>query len=186
VLPATAVTEIDTRSLHDALPIHRAIIDAVREVAGAITASTVATAAVFVPMGLVGGMVGELFRPFAFTIALALLASLLVALTLVPTLAYWFVRPDSTGGALAAGRAAAEAKERRSPMQRSYLSVLRGALHRPWLAVLAAVVVMGGTIGMATQLKTEFIGDSGQNTLTVTQELPAGTSLAAASDKADE
>src|SRR5699024_7053580 len=75
----------------------RAILDAVREVAGAVTASTVATAAVFVPMGLVGGMVGELFRPFAFTIALALLASLLVALTIVPTLAYWFVRAPAGG-----------------------------------------------------------------------------------------
>lgn len=183
---AIVVIENISRHLSYGKSQHRAIIDAVREVAGAITASTVATAAVFVPMGLVGGMVGELFRPFAFTIALALLASLLVALTIVPTLAYWFVRPNSTGGDLAAAREAAEAKERRSPMQRSYLSVLRGALHRPWLAVLAAVVVMGGTIGMATQLKTEFIGDSGQNTLTVTQELPAGTSLAAASDKADE
>src|SRR5690625_1823020 len=181
---AIVVIENISRHLSYGKSQHRAIIDAVREVAGAITASTVATAAVFVPMGLVGGMVGELFRPFAFTIALALLASLLVALTIVPTLAYWFVRPDSTGGDLAAAREAAEAKERRSPMQRSYLSVLRGALHRPWLAVLAAVVVMGGTIGMATALKTEFIGDSGQNTLTVTQELPAGTSLAAASDKA--
>src|SRR5699024_3751640 len=129
---AIVVIENISRHLSYGKSQHRAIIDAVREVAGAITASTVATAAVFVPMGLVGGMVGELFRPFAFTIALALLASLLVALTIVPTLAYWFVRPDSTGGDLAAAREAAEAKERRSPMQRSYLSVLRGALHRPW------------------------------------------------------
>lgn len=183
---AIVVIENISRHLSYGKSQHRAIIDAVREVAGAITASTVATAAVFVPMGLVGGMVGELFRPFAFTIALALLASLLVALTIVPTLAYWFVRPGATGGDLTAAREAAEAKERRSLMQRSYLRVLHGSLHRPWLAVLAAVVVMGATVGMATQLKTEFIGDSGQNTLTVTQELPAGTSLAAASDAADE
>ena len=61
-----------------------AITTAVREVAGAITASTIATAAVFVPIGLVGGMVGELFRPFAFTTAIALVASLLVSLTIVP------------------------------------------------------------------------------------------------------
>src|SRR5699024_9651895 len=183
---AIVVIENISRHLSYGKSQHRAIIDAVREVAGAITASTVATAAVFVPMGLVGGMVGELFRPFAFTIALALLASLLVALTIVPTLAYWFVRPNSTGGDLEAARTAAEAKERRSPMQRSYLRVLRGSLRRPWLAVLAAAMVMGGTVAMATQLQTEFIGDSGQNTLTVTQELPAGTSLAAASDAADE
>lgn len=162
----------------------RAIIDAVREVAGAITASTIATAAVFVPMGLVGGMVGELFRPFAFTIALALLASLLVALTIVPTLAYWFVRAPAGGALTDEARQAAEEKERRSVMQRSYLRVLRGTLARPGLAIIAALVVMGGTIGMATQLKTEFIGDTGQNTLSVNQELPPGTSLATADEAA--
>src|SRR5699024_7127853 len=94
---AIVVLENISRHLSYGKSQHRAIIDAVREVAGAISASTVATAAVFVPMGLVGGMVGELFRPFAFTIALALLASLLVALTIVPTLAYWFVRAPAGG-----------------------------------------------------------------------------------------
>jgi HAE1 family hydrophobic/amphiphilic exporter-1 len=62
-----------------------AIKTAVKEVAGAITSSTITNAAVFVPIGLVGGIVGELFRPFAFTVALALLASLLVSLTIIPT-----------------------------------------------------------------------------------------------------
>ncbi|WP_089774646.1 efflux RND transporter permease subunit [Ruania alba] len=160
-----------------------AIIDAVKEVAGAITASTVATAAVFVPMGLVGGMVGELFRPFAFTIALALLASLLVSLTIVPALAYWFVRAPS-GALTEEARIAAEEAEHRSPVQRSYLRVLHGALAKPWLAILAAVVVLAGTAGMATQLKTDFIGNTGENTLSVSQELPAGTSLAAADEAA--
>ncbi|WP_277051479.1 efflux RND transporter permease subunit [Ruania albidiflava] len=162
----------------------RAILDAVREVAGAITASTVATAAVFVPMGLVGGMVGELFRPFAFTIALALLASLLVALTIVPTLAYWFVRAPAGGPVTQEPQAEAEEKERRTLLQRSYLRMLRGALARPWVAIVIAVVVMAGTAGMATQLKTDFIGDTGENTLSVSQELPAGTSLEAASEAA--
>ncbi|UFU03748.1 efflux RND transporter permease subunit [Ruania suaedae] len=161
----------------------QAIIDAVREVAGAITSSTVATAAVFVPMGLVGGMVGELFRPFAFTIALALLASLLVSLTIVPALAYWFVRPPA-GELTEEAREAVELAERRTPVQRSYLRVLRGALTRPWLAILAAVVILAGTAGMATQLKTDFIGNTGENTLSVSQELPAGTSLAAADEAA--
>ncbi|WP_277049426.1 efflux RND transporter permease subunit [Ruania albidiflava] len=164
----------------------RAILDAVREVAGAITASTVATAAVFVPMGLVGGMVGELFRPFAFTIALALLASLLVALTIVPTLAYWFVRAPAGGPVSEEARAEAEEKERRTLLQRSYLRMLRGALARPWVAIVVAVVVMAGTAGMATQLKTDFIGDTGENTLSVTQELPAGTSLQSASEAASQ
>ncbi len=69
------------------------IVRAVREVAGAITASTVTTVAVFLPIALVEGVTGELFRPFSLTVTIALLASLLVSLTIVPVLAYWFLRP---------------------------------------------------------------------------------------------
>lgn len=68
------------------------IVYAVREVAGAITASTITTVTVFLPIAFVGGSTGELFRPFALTVTIALLASLLVALTIVPVLAYWFLR----------------------------------------------------------------------------------------------
>ncbi|MDF0512223.1 efflux RND transporter permease subunit [Agromyces sp. H3Y2-19a] len=69
------------------------IVRAVREVAGAITASTITTVAVFLPIALVEGVTGELFRPFSLTVTIALLASLLVSLTIVPVLAYWFLKP---------------------------------------------------------------------------------------------
>ena len=72
------------------------IVFAVREVAGAITASTVTTVTVFLPISFVGGSTGELFRPFALTVTIALLASLLVSLTIVPVLAYWFLRAPKT------------------------------------------------------------------------------------------
>ncbi|CAG7603710.1 Swarming motility protein SwrC [Paenibacillus solanacearum] len=60
---------------------------ATKQVAMAITSSTIATVGVFAPIGLVSGIVGEIFRPFAITIGCALLASLLVALTVIPMLA---------------------------------------------------------------------------------------------------
>ena len=69
------------------------IVHAVREVAGAITASTITTVAVFLPLALVEGVTGELFRPFALTVTIALAASLFVSLTIVPVLAYWFLKP---------------------------------------------------------------------------------------------
>ncbi|MGW9826922.1 multidrug efflux pump subunit AcrB [Brevibacterium pityocampae] len=68
------------------------ILAAVGEVAGAITASTLTAVAVFLPLVFVSGQTGELFRPFAMTATIALLSSLLVALTIVPVLAYWFLR----------------------------------------------------------------------------------------------
>lgn len=68
------------------------IVASVRQVAGAITASTLTTVAVFLPIVFVQGIAGELFRPFSVTVSIALLASLVVALTVVPTLSYWFLR----------------------------------------------------------------------------------------------
>ena len=68
-----------------------AVLNGPREVATAITAATLTTVGVFLPLGLVGGLVSQLFLPFALTVTFALLASLVVALTVVPVLAYLFI-----------------------------------------------------------------------------------------------
>ena len=103
------VIENIKRHLSYGQPRGRAIIDAVREVAGAITASTLTTVAVFLPVAFVGGLAGELFRPFALTVALALIASLVVALTIVPVLAYWFLAGASKARAKREAKRAAQA-----------------------------------------------------------------------------
>jgi HAE1 family hydrophobic/amphiphilic exporter-1 len=159
-----------------------AILTAVREVAGAVTASTATTVAVFAPIAFVGGQVGELFRPFAVTVAVALLASLFVALTIIPVLAYWWLglRRSQRAALDASPHSAveiAEAKERRSLLQRGYLPVLRRAIAHPVITLVIAVVILGGTVALTPQLTTNFLGDSGQNTITVSQSLPDGTSL---------
>ncbi|WP_431835837.1 efflux RND transporter permease subunit [Cellulomonas sp. Y8] len=158
-----------------------AILTAVREVAGAITASTITTVAVFLPIGLVGGMVGELFRPFALTVAIAMTASLLVALTIVPVLAYWFLRPAKGG---VADREAVEERERNGRMQRGYLATLRTAVAHPVWTIGLAVAVFGGTLALVPRLETNFLDSTGQDTVSVTQTFPAGTSLAAQDDAA--
>ncbi|WP_432091176.1 efflux RND transporter permease subunit [Streptomyces sp. NRRL F-5630] len=158
-----------------------AILTAVKEVAGAVTASTLTTVAVFLPIGLVGGIVGELFSSFSLTVTTALLASLLVSLTVVPVLSYWFLRgpKDLTSPEAAeAARRAAEEKEARGRLQRAYLPVIGFATRRRVTSLLIAVFVLVITLGMATQLKTNFFDDSGQDSLSATQELPPGTSLA--------
>ena len=80
----------------------------------------------FLPIGLVGGFAGQLFRPFAITITVALIASLLVSLTLVPVLAYWFLRPPKQVGAAEREAILAKAldKEERSRLQRTYVPVI--------------------------------------------------------------
>ncbi|MFE3454063.1 efflux RND transporter permease subunit [Nonomuraea sp. NPDC059194] len=165
-------------------PKRTAVTAAVREVSGAVTASTLTTVAVFAPIAFVGGMVGELFAPFAMTVTVALLASLLVSLTVIPVLAYWFLKAPALEPEQArAVREAAEAKELRSPLQRMYLPVLRFATRRRLVTLLIGVVVFAGTMGLAGRLETNFIDSSGQDTISLSQKMPAGTDLAA-TDKA--
>ncbi|MCS5713940.1 efflux RND transporter permease subunit [Herbiconiux sp. CPCC 205716] len=203
------------------------IVDAVREVAGAITASTITTVAVFLPLAFVGDTTGELFRPFALTVTIALLASLLVALTIVPVLAYWFIRPpkarataaaavtettDAQPEPVPAGHAAhaaapatataapAEPLRRRAratdhrdledepptALQRRYLPIIAWTLKHSVVTILIAVVVLLGTLPLTLLMKTNFLGGSGQNTLTVTQTVPVGSSLEAQSAAATQ
>jgi hydrophobic/amphiphilic exporter-1 (mainly G- bacteria), HAE1 family len=160
-----------------------AILTSIREVAGAITASTLTTVAVFLPIAFVGDLAGELFRPFALTVTIALLSSLLVSLTIVPVLAYWFLKPAdarSTGAAPQSARdieARAHEAEQRSLLQRGYLPILTKTQKHPVLTLIAAVLVLGGTAAMTPLLATDLLGRSGENSMTVKQELPAGTSL---------
>ncbi|ROQ69542.1 HAE1 family hydrophobic/amphiphilic exporter-1 [Streptomyces sp. 840.1] len=160
-----------------------AILAAVKEVAGAVTASTLTTVAVFLPIGLVGGMVGELFGSFSLTITAALLASLLVSLTVVPVLSFWFLRaPKGSAEDPEAARRKAEEKEARSKLQRMYVRVLGFATRRRIVSVVIAVVVLIGTFGMAPLLKTTLFDQGEQEVLSINQELPPGTSLAAADE----
>ena len=164
-----------------------AVIGAVKEVGGAITSSTLATIAVFLPIGFVSGFVGEIFRPFAFTVAIAMLASLFVALTIIPVLAYWFLKSpvavdgdeEAAAEAQRVVREKAEAKERRGIWQRGYLPLLAASLHRPFVALGVAFAVLAGTLALVPQLETNLIGDSGQDTVTVTADYTPGTSLEA-------
>ncbi|MCC3273895.1 efflux RND transporter permease subunit [Arthrobacter zhangbolii] len=163
-----------------------AILTAVREVAGAVTASTLTTVAVFAPIAFVGGLAGELFRPFAVTTSLALLASLLVSLTIVPVLAYWFLKSSPPVADPEAYRAEAEEKETRSFLQRGYLPILRGTQRHPVYTVVAGLIILLATAAMTPLLPTNLLGDTGQNTFSVRQELPAGTSLERTSEAAEQ
>ncbi|GAA2705721.1 efflux RND transporter permease subunit [Actinoplanes palleronii] len=161
-----------------------AILGAVREVSGAVVASTLTTVAVFAPIALVGGLVGQIFSSFAITVTVALLASLFVALTVVPVLAFWFLKPPADDADTEAIRKTAEEKELRSPLQRGYLPVIKFATTRRWTTVLIGIAVLLGTFALSTRLETNFLDQSGQDSITVSQELPVGTSLAATDEAA--
>ncbi|WP_406432380.1 efflux RND transporter permease subunit [Streptomyces sp. NBC_00631] len=156
-----------------------AVLTGVREVATAVTSSTLTTVAVFLPIGLVSGIVGELFSPFSVTVTVAMVASLVVALTIVPVLAYWFLKPpkEAAGKEPEQFRAHVEEEERNGRLQRVYVPVIEWATRRRKSVLGLAVVLLVVTFSMVTGLKTSFLGDSGSGSLSVTQTMPAGTSL---------
>lgn len=180
------VIENINRHLSYGEPKKQAILAAVREVSAAITAATITTVAVFLPIALVGGLVGQLFRPFALTFAVALTASLFVSLTIVPVLAFWFLKSPTAAEELSeqeaaklaeSARALEEEKERKSWLQRGYLPVLRTTQAHPVVTLVAAGIVLLMTFGAAGMLKTNFIGNSDSNNFVLTQTLEAGASL---------
>ncbi|MEY4321519.1 MAG: hypothetical protein RL167_247 [Actinomycetota bacterium] len=180
------VIENINRHLSYGEPKSRAILNAVREVSGAITSATITTVAVFLPIALVGGLIGELFRPFALTFAVALVASLVVALTIVPVLAYWFLKAPATPANLtsfeadrlaAQVREAEEARERKSWLQRGYLPILSGTQKHPWITVTASFLILLFTFSLVPLLKTDFIGSSGSNGFVINQTLSAGATF---------
>jgi multidrug efflux pump subunit AcrB len=174
------------------------VLASVKEVAGAVTASTLTTVTVFAPVAIVSGVVGELFRPFAITVAVALGASLLVSMTIVPVLAYWFLRGgarrrqvaaapvEKAGGTEAAETHTAE-ETKVTRLQRGYLPILRFGLTRPFITLGIALLVFIATLGSATFLKTDFIGSvTDQTTLAIQQKLPPGTRLSTTSAAAEQ
>ncbi len=154
------------------------VVASVRQVAGAITASTLTTVAVFLPIALVSGIAGQLFRPFAVTVTIALLASLLVALTIVPVLAYWFM---NRRGARTAGAQDADpehddelAETRTAPdrLQRSLMPALTATRRHPAITLIASTLVLVATLAMAPFLQSDFLGSSGNESLQLTQTPP--------------
>lgn len=136
-----------------------------RQVAMAIFASTATTIAVFLPLGLIGGVVGSFFLPFALTTTYALVASFLAALTLVPTLAFLLIRQE---GLL---------ELRETMMQRWYTPILQGALRHRGVALVIAAVIFMSSLALLGRLPRSFIPSFGEPTINVTIELPGNTTM---------
>ncbi len=164
-----------------------AITTAVREVAGAVTSSTLTTVAVFLPIAFVGGITGEIFTPFSVAVTVALLASLVVSLTVIPVLAYWFMdTPSGPERDAEEIRAEAVARERRGLLQRAYVPLIRWTTRHRAITLAAAFLVFAGSMGLLPRLETNLLGDTGQNILRIEQEMPAGSSLQTMDEAARE
>lgn len=158
-------------------PIGEAVLNGTREVSSAITSSTITTIAVFLPLGVVGGLISQFFLPFALTVTYALLASLVVALTVIPVLAYFLVKVKGSKATIP--YAVDTDHEEVSIWGRLYLPVLGLALRRratKFITLLIAFSLFLGATSLVGSIPTQFLNSGSEKVLTVTVNPPLGTS----------
>jgi len=142
------------------------------EVGMAITASTLTTIAVFFPLMFAGGITGKMTRTLALSITFSLLASLFVALTIVPMLASRLFKPESNRY---------EGKTQKTPqfikVRNFYRKILLRSLQRRWLTLGAALGLLMLSLVLVPFLGTEFLPSMDRDMLILRLQMPVGTSL---------
>ncbi len=139
-----------------------------QEVIQAITASTITTIVIFLPLLLVKGMVGVMFRQLAITVPIVLLTSLLVAVSLAPMLASKFLKIRKRTGW----------NERFfSALERWYRNVLTASINHRGRIIISAIIVFIIGIGLFKFINTEFFPEGDTGDIRGTIEMPLGTSL---------
>jgi multidrug efflux pump subunit AcrB len=161
-----AIVEVENivRHLRMGKPPLQAATDAAIEIGLAVVATSLTLCAVFTPVSFMSGIAGELFKPFGFTAAIAVLFSLLVARTLTPMMASKFMRSAAHG-------------EQPGRFKLWYLGKVKWALHHRWKTLAASTVVMLGTFALATTLPRGFSPASDFGFVNLNVELPPGSRL---------
>ncbi|MFS0574441.1 efflux RND transporter permease subunit [Sporosarcina sp. 179-K 3D1 HS] len=144
-----------------------------KEIGGAITASTLTTLAVFVPVIFISGLIGQIFTEFALTISFSLFASLVVALTVVPMMASRMLKKP---------RKNIEARRRRSKSLNNFERSVRWSLKHRTLVLVATTVLLGaGALGLM-KVGTEFLPPTDEGFVSISVKLPNGSSASATND----
>ncbi len=141
------------------------IREATREMFIPICSSTIVTIAVFLPLGLVSGQVGEMFLPFALAVVFALLASLLVAVTIVPMLAHSLFKKSLDGKG---NVAKVTHEEKPSKLANFYKGILEWALNHKWITFGSATVVLVASLFLVPIIGVSFLPQDEQKMVMAT------------------
>lgn len=133
------------------------VLFAAKEVGRPIVFGVFIIIVVFLPLFTLEGFEGKMFAPLAFTISFALLGSLILSLTLVPTLCTFFLK---------------QAAHEQDPihirwLKRIYLKALVPCVKRPWAVVLPAVAVLAGSLALFPMIGTEFLPSLDEGSIAV-------------------
>ncbi len=161
-----AIVDVEniSRHLENGEPPRSAVINATNEIGLTVTAATLTIVAVFLPIGLMRGVIGQFFKPFGITVSAAVLISLLVARTLSPVLALYWMRARQTHAN----------HENGTTFLNGYRHVLRWSLKHRWVVVMLALISFGLGIGLLPFIPKGFIPklDRGEFNIAYTVPLP--------------
>jgi multidrug efflux pump subunit AcrB len=172
-----AIVDVEniSRHLEAGEPPRQSAIAATDEIGLTVTAATVTIAAVFLPVAFMGGVIGQFFKPFGITVAASVLISLLVARTLSPMLAAYWMRP----------RGQVTAAEQSH--SRLYTPLLAWSLGHRWLVMGLALLTLIAGVALIPIIPKGFIPklDRGEFNLTYTAPLPLPAALPPGFDPAN-
>ncbi|AFY34523.1 efflux RND transporter permease subunit [Calothrix sp. PCC 7507] len=163
-----AIVDVENimRHIEDGETPRQAALIATNEIGLTVTAATFTAVAVFLPIGLMGGVIGQFFKPFGITVSAAMLASLLVARTLSPVLSIYWLKPKSS--------------RRREGMlwlrfAQSYRDLLQWSLNHRAIVIALAVFSFIAGVALIPLIPKGFIPklDRGEFNITYTAPLPS-------------
>ena len=171
---AIVVMESIFRNLESGLSIKEASVLGTAQVGGAITASTITTIVVFLPIIYLHGASGELFKDQAWTVAFSLVSSLIVAVLVIPMLSTRFLKgkPDLV--------------QPRSIRFRGYSTFLSHVLDKRGPVILCAAVLVAGAVRLIPLVGSEFIPKTDSGEFAIELKLPEGTALHRTEDVVDD
>ncbi len=140
--------------------------NATKEVIAPITSSTLTSIVVFAPLAFIQGLVGEFFLPFCISVTFALLASLVVSITLVPVVGAFLLKPgdmhtsdEKTAGSL-------------TTIQKIYKPVLGWSLNHKWTSLAIALLLTVGSLGLLRFIPVTLFPSGSERVLTIDISLP--------------
>jgi len=170
-----AIVDVENimRHVDDGENPRQAALLATNEIGLTVTAATLTAVAVFLPIGLMGGVIGQFFKPFGITVSAAMLASMLVARTLSPVLAIYWLKPKSS---------TSPRREARTWMKfaQSYRNLLGWSLNHRKIVIGLAVFSFIAGIALIPFIPKGFIPklDRGEFNIAYTAPLPTIPDLA--------
>ncbi|UCG27596.1 MAG: efflux RND transporter permease subunit [Bacteroidales bacterium] len=162
---AVVVMENIFRNLESGMTVRDAAIKGTAEVGGAITASTITTIVVFLPIVYLHGASGELFKDQAWTVAFSLISSLFIAILVIPVLVHRFFKKPP-------------ASYRKGSVQfKWYPAVLNRIIDHRWIIIPVAILLVATSVFLIHIVGSEFMPGTDTREFSLELELPEGTQL---------